>query len=159
MPEEGEAKDTIVLLNGALASAAGLKGAAKHVSQRGFRVALLEWPGHGARAEESMSSDAVIQAVHEVVTSVAPEQQRVIVFGYSMGGFVAQKYAAAHPGNCYVCVCVLSHASFTHFPSPIFSRTRLQTGPWWLLLDWDNGTQDCRPWIQSDESTSDVEDD
>lgn len=50
----------------------------------------------GARYKEQLTLDSAVAALHEVITKEAPGQ-RVVVAGFSMGGYVTAAYAAAHP--------------------------------------------------------------
>jgi pimeloyl-ACP methyl ester carboxylesterase len=50
----------------------------------------------GSRYKEPLTLDSAIAVLHEVITKEAPGK-RVVVAGFSMGGYVTAAYAAAHP--------------------------------------------------------------
>lgn len=94
-PQIGEnATDTLVLLNGALASMVGLRPTARALASQGLKVVVYEWPGVGARLKEPMTEERVLDSLAQVIESL---ETRVVLFGYSMGGFVAMKYLAKYP--------------------------------------------------------------
>lgn len=56
-------------------------------------TALVDLPGHGARAAETFTLDRCVEAIDEAV-SAAPCGAPVILVGHSLGGYAAMAYAA-----------------------------------------------------------------
>ena len=87
-------KTPILLLHGALGSAAMLDPLAATLQRVNLNVRTLNFPGHGGLPlPESFSMADFIQAVEEYTADWMPFK----VFGYSMGGYVALLLAAMRP--------------------------------------------------------------
>lgn len=86
----------ILLLHGAIGSAAQLEGLKKRL-EGGYQVHSPDFPGHGGKPGSGRFS---IPAFASYVLDYCKLNQlaSVSVFGYSMGGFVALYLARHHPG-------------------------------------------------------------
>lgn len=60
------------------------------------RVIVPDLPAHGARFREALSLCNAVATLGDVIASEAPGR-RVLLMGFSMGGYVAAAFAAAHP--------------------------------------------------------------
>ena len=85
--------ETIILLHGALGSSAQMKPLEK-ILEKDFKVINNNLPGHGLLGEESKFC---INIFMEDVASRIPTGEKVFVFGYSMGGYVALKLGLEYP--------------------------------------------------------------
>ncbi len=87
---------SIVLLHGALGSDRQLEPLKNHLSEK-FDVHVLCFEGHGAR---NGNRDLAIQNFSENLLEFLKEKnlEKPMVFGYSMGGYVALYTEAKHPG-------------------------------------------------------------
>ncbi|SDC07650.1 Pimeloyl-ACP methyl ester carboxylesterase [Raineyella antarctica] len=56
-------------------------------------VVPVDLPGHGTRLGQDFTSEAAVAVIAEAVAAGTPEQ-RVVVAGHSLGGFMAMLYAA-----------------------------------------------------------------
>lgn len=87
-------KTPVLLLHGALGSAAMLEPLVAQLQAADMPVRTLNLPGHGGLPlPESFSMPAFMQAVEEYTADWMPFK----VFGYSMGGYVALLLAAMRP--------------------------------------------------------------
>ena len=87
-------KTPVLLLHGALGSAAMLEPLATQLQTADMPVRMMNFPGHGGLPlPESFSMPDFIQAVDEYTADWMPFK----VFGYSMGGYVALLLAAMRP--------------------------------------------------------------
>ncbi len=89
---------TLILLHGALGSAAGL-APVKAALEADFNVHTPEFSGHGRR-DWPNAGFSMAQFGTDLLSYM--DEAEVVdahVFGYSMGGFVALRTAIAHPGR------------------------------------------------------------
>uniref|UniRef100_A0A383VKF6 AB hydrolase-1 domain-containing protein n=1 Tax=Tetradesmus obliquus TaxID=3088 RepID=A0A383VKF6_TETOB len=87
----------VVLVHGALIGRQCLVLEARALADAGFRVILPDLPAHGARFKETpLTLDNALSTLKDVISKEAPGQ-KVVVMGFSMGGYVAAAFAAAHP--------------------------------------------------------------
>jgi pimeloyl-ACP methyl ester carboxylesterase len=87
---------TILLLHGALGSAAVMEPLAEQLSSVGFAAQTLNFSGHGG-APFAESFD-IQQFTSEVLAFLDKNGiETVDIFGYSMGGYVALNLARLHP--------------------------------------------------------------
>lgn len=86
----------VVLVHGALVGRQCLVREARALAESGYRVLLPDLPGHGSRWKETLTLDTAINTLRDVITKEAPNQ-RVVMAGFSMGGFVTAAFAAQHP--------------------------------------------------------------
>jgi pimeloyl-ACP methyl ester carboxylesterase len=93
--ETGEMKKHLILLHGALGSAAQLKPLASLLSDE-YQVHCLNFEGHGHESsEKSYSIDLFADNLRNYLDK--NKLKKVKIFGYSMGGYVALTLAANHP--------------------------------------------------------------
>jgi len=59
-------------------------------------VLLPDLPGHGSRYNEHLNLTSAKKVLLQVVEKEAPGQ-KVLVVGFSMGGYVAASFVAAYP--------------------------------------------------------------
>ncbi len=64
----------------------------------GVDVVAPDLPGHGARVTEDFTLEAALDTIAVAVDAAAPDQ-RVVLAGHSLGGYMATLYAARHPGR------------------------------------------------------------
>lgn len=85
----------LILLHGAIGSSKQLTPLA-NLLQPHFKIHTLDFEGHGGR--ESSQSYSINLFVQNVLDYLDKENiQKVSIFGYSMGGYVALKLAAMYP--------------------------------------------------------------
>src|SRR5688572_10854421 len=86
---------SILLLHGALGAKSQLEPL-KHLLQSTFDVHTLNFEGHGDRpSEKDYSMDLFAQNLKDYLDQ--HNLKNVLVFGYSMGGYVALRLAQKHP--------------------------------------------------------------
>jgi len=85
----------LILLHGAIGSSSQLAGLAQKLSSN-FDVHNLDLPGHGGRP---MPAEFSIPFFAEYVKNYCDERglENVLIFGYSMGGYVGMFLAKKHP--------------------------------------------------------------
>ncbi|MEJ8804351.1 alpha/beta fold hydrolase [Pontibacter sp. H249] len=90
--------DTLLLLHGALGSAATLVPL-QQALQAKFKVYTLDFSGHGGLAlpQEPYSMELFSKDILEFLDKHAITQTHI--FGYSMGGYAALYFALQHPGR------------------------------------------------------------
>lgn len=88
-------KAPIVFLHGALGDASQLQPIAVSLSPESF--ILPDLPGHGTLAGEAFSMDDMVQALH--VALLKTGWHKPVVFGYSMGGYIALLHEVRYPGH------------------------------------------------------------
>jgi pimeloyl-ACP methyl ester carboxylesterase len=59
----------------------------------------MDLPGLGSRKDEPLTVESAVEAVREIIESQCPEGSAVI-YGYSMGGYVAMHFAKKFPELC-----------------------------------------------------------
>jgi pimeloyl-ACP methyl ester carboxylesterase len=62
-----------------------------------YRVIAVDLPGHGAAHEKPFTLEGAADHVAAVIREVAPDDRAVVV-GLSLGGYVAMVLSATHPG-------------------------------------------------------------
>lgn len=63
-------------------------------------LALVDLPGHGARAGEAFTMRRCVEVVQEtVMTATVANGRRPVVVGHSLGGYVATAHAARHAAD------------------------------------------------------------
>ncbi|RXK86125.1 alpha/beta fold hydrolase [Filimonas effusa] len=89
-------KTSLLMLHGAIGASCQLKAIAGELSER-YDVHLLDFPGHGGEAlpAESFSIPLFADAARNYIQDHNLVQP--MVFGYSMGGYVAMYLASRHP--------------------------------------------------------------
>lgn len=94
----------IILLHGALGGADQLKKLSDAL-QENFEVHTLEFSGHGGGA---FGSEFTINSLSVELSEFinAEKLDKPLVFGYSMGGYVALKLAASQPENIGDILCL-----------------------------------------------------
>lgn len=88
-------KKDIVILHGALGSAKQFDEISQLLSQS-FNVHVHEFPGHGERSGEELEF-TIENLAHDLKNFLQLFDHPVIVFGYSMGGYVSIFLAQKHP--------------------------------------------------------------
>lgn len=111
---------------------------AEGMRQRGFNVAVLEYPGYGMSGGNMTEANAFAAAdlLYTIVASRAGvNPEKIIAFGVSLGGGVAVHVAANHP--------VAGVATFSTFTSmrSMAVRTVKIIPPMLVLDDYDNLTR------------------
>lgn len=90
-------KPTLLVLHGALGAKAQFTALEEALSNN-FNVYTLEFEGHGNNeAEGAFSIDRFVMQTHATLRAL--DWTNTLVFGYSMGGYVALKLEATHPGT------------------------------------------------------------
>jgi len=74
------------------------RGEADALSERGYGILLIDLPGYGLSEGERMWGDNFIESVRRGIDFVLADSEggppRVVVFGYSMGGYIGARVAA-----------------------------------------------------------------
>ncbi|GBF94565.1 hypothetical protein Rsub_06680 [Raphidocelis subcapitata] len=86
----------VLMIHGAIIGRMAMVHEARAMAEQGYRVLLVDLPGHGARFAEKLDLPSALAALEEVADKEAPGQ-KLLVAGFSMGGYAAAAYAAAHP--------------------------------------------------------------
>lgn len=87
----------VLIVHGALGSSAEF-GALKEVLSEQLEVALLNFEGHGGKpSSQPFSIDLFVQNVETYLQEL--NWKNPLVFGYSMGGYVALKLESQFPGT------------------------------------------------------------
>jgi len=89
---------TILLLHGALCNRLIHKFQIEAFSKH-YRLIAMDLPAHGSRVDELLTHNSAIQAIRDVVLKEVKEQ-KVILYGYSLGGYAALHFAKKYPENC-----------------------------------------------------------
>lgn len=93
----GGALGTLVLFHGLSGSATGFRPLVERVLPHVSRIVLPEMLGHG-RSEIpalGMNGQRVVRCMQQAMEQLVPEP--AVVFGNSLGGYLAIRYACAHP--------------------------------------------------------------
>ena len=94
--ETGTGDELLILLPG---TGGHLEAYSRNVAKLGsqFRVVAYDWPGHGftSLAEADLELPVYLEHLDGVIDSLGAESAHLC--GESLGGWVAAKYAAAHP--------------------------------------------------------------
>ncbi len=93
-----------------------------------FRVIAIDLPGHGVLHEQSFQLKAAVQAVMESLRQQTDD--RALIVGLSLGGYVAMAYAHDHilrrlPGWCCLAAVLIIMALLVFFPGSIVRLLRL----------------------------------
>ena len=94
-------KPRILVIHGALGSAAQMEPIARALDEEGI-VSTVELRGHGSTPaqQDDFSMNAFVQQLrNQVATMRSSDSGAPVVFGYSMGGYVALALEAAEPGT------------------------------------------------------------
>lgn len=92
------------MIHGALGSAAGMQPVAERLASLGEPV-LVELPGHGSTPLEPGGGSSIEAYADALAVQVArsresaPDASPPVVFGYSMGGYVALALESRQPGS------------------------------------------------------------
>ena len=107
---ESKKKDaaTIVILPGFTEFCEKYSPAVLRFHQSGHNVLVLDWPGQGLSGHYGKDPLAVhcddfsiyLSALDAVIESSGLYQERLFLFGHSMGGHLALRYAAWRPSHC-----------------------------------------------------------
>jgi len=65
--------------------------------KNGFRVVLFDLPGHGESS--GIRGHFTFKEVFEVINDYVEESENPVLFGHSLGGLIAIRYAEASPGR------------------------------------------------------------
>ena len=93
-----------------------------------FRVIAIDLPGHGALREQPFQLKAAVQAVMESLRQQTDD--RALIVGLSLGGYVAMAYAHDHiprrlPDWCCLAAVLIIVALLVCFPGLIVRLSRL----------------------------------
>ncbi len=90
-------KQSLILLHGGLGNAESLKEIEGYFSKT-WHVLNSDFPGHGKKAGENIrfSIDLFTDYLHRLISEY--DLVEPVVFGYSMGGYVALNHALKYPG-------------------------------------------------------------
>lgn len=89
---------SVIFLHGALGSASGWQGVLKEWNNN-FKIFVPDLPGHGSSTElpSEVSLQKMVSHLERFIS--ANVTGNYIIIGYSMGGYIALKYATAHREN------------------------------------------------------------
>jgi pimeloyl-[acyl-carrier protein] methyl ester esterase len=76
----------------------------------GYRLTLIDLPGHGKSTELNAADTRVAEVWQEALLAVMPT--RAIVVGWSLGGLLAQRLALAHPERVSALLLIASSPCF-----------------------------------------------
>lgn len=87
----------LVLLHGLGSGGAAFAGLVRHLSPHVGRIIIPELPGHGfsTRGDRAITPELLLEAIAGAIEVVLDEP--AIVYGSSLGGGIAIKYALEHP--------------------------------------------------------------
>lgn len=88
--------ETLIILHGAIGAKDQFEKLADTLSSK-YKVILHDFPGHGERVNEQL--DFTIDNFVEDLDQLVSKHSEPIIFGYSMGGYVAIMHAAKYPGK------------------------------------------------------------
>lgn len=140
----------VVLLHGLGSAGAAFAGVAHRLRQHVSRLVIPELPGHGfsTRGDAPVTPEVLLDAVTAAIDAVLDVP--AIVYGSSLGGAVAIKYALAHPERVKALVLVSPAGALLpddewktlvetfHVPGPVEAKRFLallyHRPPWFLGL-------------------------
>jgi len=76
----------------------------------GYRITLIDLPGHGQSPQASWSDDALLDGWVDAIVAALPE--RAILVGWSLGGLLAQQIAWRYPQRVTSLVLMASSPCF-----------------------------------------------
>jgi pimeloyl-ACP methyl ester carboxylesterase len=89
----------IVLVHGACGTRKNWFLLGPALAEKGYHVIAPDMPEHGARYEEKLYMNSAIEAVADMIHYYVPSK-KALVFGYSMGGYIAMAFGAKYPELC-----------------------------------------------------------
>ncbi len=118
----GEANPhTIVLLHGLCCTRTYWRLQVEALSSA-YHLLMPDLPGHGSRWHEPFSLDRAVQQLHALIQQQA--HGPVLLVGHSLGGYLAQRYIAAHPeATCAVVLqdCTAKTRSLLLLPYQLYA--------------------------------------
>jgi len=90
-----EDANTILLIHGALTNRNTFIFQIESLSKY-YRCITLDLPGHGSRINDILNRETAVEAIHDAITNLSPNR-KVLLFGYSLGGYVAMLFAKRYP--------------------------------------------------------------
>ncbi len=116
--EQGHGDTGVLLLHG-IGGGASIwgehgSGTLQAVAEAGYRAVALDFPGYGAAAADGPPEMArLVQAIAATIEQLqARGAGRIVLVGHSMGGMVAQEFAAVAAGAVHGLVLACTSASF-----------------------------------------------
>jgi len=92
-------KCVIILLPGTCGTRQNFIYTSEFLSQH-FTVIAMDHPGLGARTNEKLTTKSAIDAINEIVHSQQCANRRIVLLGYSLGGYIALKFVQQFPTVC-----------------------------------------------------------
>lgn len=89
----------IILVHGACGTRKNWFLLGPALAEKGYHVIAPDMPEHGARYEEKLTMSSAIEAVADMIHYYVPSK-KALVFGYSMGGYIAMAFGAKYPELC-----------------------------------------------------------
>ena len=109
----------VILLHGLRTSASMWRHQREALAADGIPVIAVDLPGHGTRLGERFSVDASLNAIGDAVGRATRETGAApYLVGFSLGGYLAIEWVAAHPGR----VAGLLAAGCGTTPPPVVMR-------------------------------------
>jgi len=84
----------LLLLHGAMGYSGDFEAIKNHLPKE-LECQTIDFPGHGGRHGNDFGDEAFMQAILDFMTG--RELNKIDIFGYSMGGYVAIQFAIKHP--------------------------------------------------------------
>jgi pimeloyl-ACP methyl ester carboxylesterase len=89
----------IILVHGACGTRKNWFLLGPALAEKGYHVIAPDMPEHGSRYAEKLYMNSAVEAVADMVHYYIPSK-KAIVFGYSMGGYIAMAFGAKYPELC-----------------------------------------------------------
>lgn len=102
--------ETLIILHGAIGAKDQFEKLADTLSSK-YKVILHDFPGHGERVNEHL--EFTIDNFVEDLDQLVSKHSEPIIFGYSMGGYVAIMHAAKYPGKIKSIITLGSKVNWT----------------------------------------------